>query len=410
MGLVYRGVEPDELVGYLRQIERAFGASQPEEQLELWAASIDPARTLAVFDGDAMVATAGLHSMAVTLPGGAEVPMGGLTAIGVRTTHRRRGILTEMMSKMFDDSIGRGEPLMGLLASEGSIYSRFGFGVGTLSAKYDLDSRTARLRDLPPTGGTIEEIPAAEAAPTIDEIHTRYRARQVGEVRPPNGFWANELADLESSRNGESAWYVVIHRSASGTPDGALLYRAAADPTTLMLPDSTARAYRLFGESVEIELALWNHLLSVDLFNQASAFPMPVDPAVRWALTDPRQLQTSILMDWLWLRVQDASAVFSARTYGTDDTFVFEVADTARPELAGRYRITGDNSGGSCEPTTAPADFTCEVSEFSMVVLGGHRMSTLAATGRLIEHQPGAAARADRFFGSEITPFCSIEF
>lgn len=410
MDLVYRAVERDELLAYMQRIERAFGATPPDEELELWAEIIDPSRTLAVFDGEAMVATAGLHTMAVTLPGGAELAMGGLTAVGVRTTHRRRGILTEMMTRMFDDSIERGEPLMGLLASQGSIYSRFGFGVSTLSARHHLDSRTARLGDLPSTGGRIEEIAASDAAEIVEAVFDRYRRRQVGEVRPAAGFFAKELADLESSRHGESGWYVAIHYSADGEPDGVALYRAATDPTNLVMPESTTRAYRLFGTSVAVELELWQHLLSIDLMTHVSAFPAPSEPALRWALDDPRQLQTSVLMDWLWLRVQDAPTVFGNRTYGADDAFVFEVADPSRPELAGRYRIAGDHTGGSCERSNSRADFSCDAGVFSMLVLGAHRVSTLVAAGRMAEHTDGAHARADRFFTSDATPFCSIEF
>ena len=63
------------------------------------------------------------------MPGGALLPAAAVSWVSVLPTHRRRGVLTQMMAAMHDDARERGEPAAILTASESSIYGRFGYGV-----------------------------------------------------------------------------------------------------------------------------------------------------------------------------------------------------------------------------------------------------------------------------------------
>ena len=85
-------------------------------------------RTAAVEGPDG--ALAAVHaSYAFTLPvPGATVPCSGLTWVGVLPQHRRRGLLSTMIATHFERSLGRGEPVSALFASEPAIYGRFGYG------------------------------------------------------------------------------------------------------------------------------------------------------------------------------------------------------------------------------------------------------------------------------------------
>ena len=85
-------------------------------------------RTQAAFADGRLVGTSGVLTLEVTVPGGRQVALGGVTSVGVLPTHRRLGVLRAMMRAMLEDCRQRGETLAGLDASEGSIYGRFGFG------------------------------------------------------------------------------------------------------------------------------------------------------------------------------------------------------------------------------------------------------------------------------------------
>lgn len=96
------------------------------------------------------------------MPGGASVPVGAVTAVGVAQTHRRRGILSSMMAEGLKQSAEAGEPLSILIPAEWPIYGRYGYGHATDEARYRFDSKHCALaRPLP---GTVEFVSGTEWA------------------------------------------------------------------------------------------------------------------------------------------------------------------------------------------------------------------------------------------------------
>ena len=103
-------------------MRRTFGAQSPRpEELELSRLVTEYDRTVAAFDGGQVVATGGLFSFEIAVPGGRSLGCAGVTRVTVLPTHRRRGLLTAMMRWMIDDAHRRGEPLAALFASEAPI-------------------------------------------------------------------------------------------------------------------------------------------------------------------------------------------------------------------------------------------------------------------------------------------------
>src|SRR5207244_5770224 len=112
---------------------------------------------------------AGIFSYEITVPGGA-LPCGGVTRVGVLSTHRRRGLLTAMMRRQLDDMHERGEPLAALYASEAPIYGRFGYRLATYQAAVEIErshagfakaltgSRQLRMVDGPTAGGAFTPV------------------------------------------------------------------------------------------------------------------------------------------------------------------------------------------------------------------------------------------------------------
>ena len=69
-----------------------------------------------------------------------------MTVVGVLPTHRRRGVLTEMMRAQLEDIRDRGEPIAALWASEEVIYRRFGYGIASFTGEIELRRGYAALR------------------------------------------------------------------------------------------------------------------------------------------------------------------------------------------------------------------------------------------------------------------------
>jgi predicted acetyltransferase len=136
----------------------------------------------------------------------------------------------------------------------------------------------------------------------------------------------------------------------------------------------------------------------------------PVDEPLRWRLPDARRLRVRELRDHLWVRVVDVAAALGARTYGTEDALVVELVDDFRPANSGRWRIEGATDGADCTPTDAEPDLTLGAPDLGAIYLGGVRVSTLAAAGRVREHTNGAVGRADAFFAEHPSPWCTTHF
>ncbi|PWK83654.1 sterol carrier protein [Lentzea atacamensis] len=67
----------------------------------------------------------------------------GITTVEVLPTHRRQGVLTEMMRFQLADLRERGEFLAVLLAAEWQIHGRFGYGPATFALDHDLVTEVA---------------------------------------------------------------------------------------------------------------------------------------------------------------------------------------------------------------------------------------------------------------------------
>src|SRR5688500_10425398 len=103
-------------------------------------------RSLGLWEGDRAVATSGIYSRTLTVPG-AAVPMAGITWVTVAPTQRRRGVLTAIMRRQLTElHEQQREPVAGLWAAEYPIYGRFGYAPATTRAKLSGETQRLRLR------------------------------------------------------------------------------------------------------------------------------------------------------------------------------------------------------------------------------------------------------------------------
>src|SRR5215210_4097016 len=129
MDSIVRRARPDEFEAFEAVDAAAFGYVPSPEMLAARRPLWDSARAFTAADGDQLVASSAIVPFQMTVPGGAVLPMAGVTSVGVRPTHRRRGLLTAMMRTLLDDARQHAEPIAGLYASESVIYGRFGYGL-----------------------------------------------------------------------------------------------------------------------------------------------------------------------------------------------------------------------------------------------------------------------------------------
>src|SRR5512134_1221682 len=103
MAVELRAIKSTEVDDLIVADNRGFGSqATPPEQPRDWAeGELD--RTRVAFEDGAMVGVSRAYSFELTMPGGALVPAAAVSWVSVLPTHRRRGILTAMISALHAD-------------------------------------------------------------------------------------------------------------------------------------------------------------------------------------------------------------------------------------------------------------------------------------------------------------------
>ncbi|CAA9258279.1 MAG: hypothetical protein AVDCRST_MAG50-2731 [uncultured Acidimicrobiales bacterium] len=411
MEVELRPITADEFPEYSRVLHTVFGDVATDDSIEHWRGLTELDRTIAVIEDGKIVATNGAFSFDLALPGATTVPCAGVTAVGVLPTHRRRGLLRRMMAHQLDDVAGRGEPVAVLTASESVIYPRFGYGQAAGFVSWSLATTGVTVAHPPSPGGRIRLLDRTEAGQVLPTIYDRCWRARPGQLSRNAAFWYKTLRDPEAERDGASAFFFAVHESAHGEPDGYAMFRRkglweAGLPAQQVLVDA-----ELIGVDEQVEATLWTFLLELDLVRTLKAYSRPADESFRWRLADPRRMQiTYAANDHLWVRIVDVAGALAARRYRTEDRLVLELADPFRPANEGRWAVEGGPDGAVVHRTQDPADFSLGAPELGAIYLGGVAPTVLARAGRVIEHRPGAVARADLFFGWAVAPWCANDF
>ncbi|MGW6644353.1 GNAT family N-acetyltransferase [Streptomyces iakyrus] len=386
---------------------RGFGGvPESAEERELWNSLTEADRSLAVWDGDECVGTAGAFSFRLTVPGGASVPAAGVTMVSVAATHRRRGVLTSMMRRQLDDVRASGEPLAVLTASEPAIYGRFGYGAATFQLSAEIDTTRVRLTSLP--AGT-DDVRVRYAVPSdvldvCEALYARLVPSRPGMLARQPGWERVEVLDPESDRGGASPLQCVL-AERDGETVGYARYRVkpdweAAGPNGSVIVENSAAL------DPAADAALWRFLFGIDLTSSLvlRGRGRPVDDAWQHWVSDIRRCRPRVL-DALYLRPVDVGAALEARTYQTPVDVVFEVEDAFCPWNSGRWRLSGDAKGASCERTADAADLVLSVRELGAAYLGGVPLASLGTAGRVREVRRGALAEASLGFGTDVAPW-----
>ncbi|MFG2605779.1 GNAT family N-acetyltransferase [Streptomyces sp. NPDC048514] len=403
-GTELKTLRPEEFDGWWDHLVRAFGGGPASaEERELDRSLTEFGRSLAVWDADTLVGTSGAFSFRMTVPGGAVLPTAGVTMVSVAATHRRRGVLTSMMRRLLDEARAKGEPLAALFASEPAIYGRFGYGTATFQLTAEIDTGRVTLA-LPP--GTdevrVRYAPPADVLKECEAVYAALVPRRPGMLARRPGWEQAGLLDPESGREGASALQcVVAERDGEVTGYARFRTKMGWGPGG---HDGTVTLEDLAGLDPATEAALWRFLFGIDLMTKLTLRGRPVDEPWQHLVSDIRRCGPR-LRDAGYLRLVDVGAALSARTYQTPVDTVFEVEDAFCPWNAGRWRLTGDARGASCERTSGAADLALSVRELGAAYLGGVTLLSLAAAGRVRELRPGALTEASVAFGSPVAPW-----
>lgn len=381
-------------------ISAYFGAERDPERAERFSRVLPLERMHAGWAEDAIVGGAGAFPFEFSIPGG-SVPCAGITVVGVLPTHRRRGVLRELMRTQLEDVHARGEPIAALWASEMTIYGRFGYGWASLAGEIDLPRERTAFAAPFERRGSFRIVDADEAFALFPPVWNRVWEQTPGLFKRSEHWWRDRaIFDRPERREGGSPKMRVV-LELDGSVEGYAMYHHhpgwEAGSTIARL-----RIVEALAATPEATRELWRYLLDIDWVARIEASLLPPDHSLFFLLADSRRGKYR-MGDGLWVRLVDVGASLSARAYGSDELVVLEVEDAFCPWNTARWRV----EGGTAEQTDELSDLRVPVDALGSVYLGGFTFSQLARGLRVEELRPGALERADRIFQTSTPhPWC----
>ena len=400
---------PDRWGEFMSVAELVFGETIGPEAVERFRRVSDLERFFtALDDRDRMVATSGVLTFQLTVPGG-ELPAGGVTLVTVLPSHRRQGMLRAMMRRMLDDVRQRGESVAILWASEGQIYQRFGYGLATYSVNLEADMRASAYARTWPREGRFRILTQEEAAGVIAPIYEIARTQRAGFLSRTAAWWVR-IAQDDDKKGGE-AKRIVVYETADGA-EAYAIYKVKSE-WNVRGSTSTLTVDEAFGSTPRGTREIWRYLLDVDLMVTLKTWHLPADHPLFLLAAQARRLGATI-GDGLWLRIVDVATALEGRTYGPgglgDGALTFELRDEFCPWNAGRWQLAVTAGLATVTRSDAEADLAMDANDLASLYLGGFSLATLADAGRIVELRSGALAVGDGLFTTALAPWCPQDF
>jgi predicted acetyltransferase len=271
MTIEIRGIDRSELRD-LRHLDAVlFAYAEEEEATDPLADLLEPERIVCAFDGGRMVGSSAALSLELTVPGGAQVRMAGITWVAVLMTHRRRGIMRQLMTEQLARMAGTGEPVAGLGASQSLLYGRFGFGPASRAAHVEMETLHSSFRHPLQDHGSVAHIELDEALEALPELHTRVRSRRNGMVSRTPAQHRRAYKDAAKEKDGAGPIRLVAHRDGGGEIDGIAAYRFRLSFDAGDVYDGDVNVVELLAASEEANAALWRFCLDHDLARRVTA-------------------------------------------------------------------------------------------------------------------------------------------
>lgn len=331
-------------------------------------------------------------------------PANFITDVTVRTTHRRRGLLSRLMRTDLGEAADRGLALASLTATEGSIYGRFGFGVSSLvrtvelhtGARFGLRPEASGLADLP-----VEIVDSATAAPLLERTFAAYHAERRGSHGRMHwyGDYLTGLWNHEEEKPDRRV-RVAVAFDAGGEPRGHVSYRFDGHGERLKVID-------LVAADPAAELSLWRFLASVDLVDVVEYGHFDAASPLPSALADPRLVVTTKVRDFTWTRVLDVPRALGARGFDADGEATFAVDDRLGFADGSWHVAVRDGVAETTRVEDAAVRITADA--LATLYAGLASARTLAGAGLITGDAAGVRALA-RLFAVDVPPACVTSF
>lgn len=378
-----RPVTEDEYPAFVTAFMEGFSYDLPSDEFAAaMQVLLPPERTLAAFDGDAIVGTFGGYDLQVTVPGGNSMAMEGTTEVTVFPTHRRMGLMRDMMRVHLENAARSGYPVAGLWASETDIYGRYGFGIAAQLCSLKISSPRIVFRDEVEID-RVRRISSEEAANVLPQAYEMKRSQTPGMLARTPEWWKHfVLPDHEWMRKGKTKRRYVVHDGSNGV-DGYASYRNKSGESDDGHDNGTVHVVELIAANPRAEASLWAYLTHIDGAPNVDSWNNPVNTTLPYMVREPRRVRISRVSDSLWIRILDVEAALTGRSYEEDGTVRVTLTDPFRSQTSGSFRIEVVDGVATVEQCDQ-GDLTMDIEILGAAFLGGADAMAYARAGRIV--------------------------
>ena len=273
----YRNPSEDELRATFDDSHVAFGNELRDDDYEIQKRELPADRVIAAFDDGHPVGMTASIAFEMTIPGGVE-PCAGITYVGVMPTHRRRGVLTQLMREQLDVSASAGSrlPPSGLRSPSSTAGSATGSACLQL---LQAEKAGFAFRDDPGPTGTVRLLTKEEARREFPPIFERARLQRQGMLSRSEARWDGRVEDPEHWRDGAGPKYYPLVE-IDGRGEAFAMYRLK-EKWEQGMPRGELVLVDAISTSTEGTRELWRYLFGVDLVVRVHAVELrPGDAAV----------------------------------------------------------------------------------------------------------------------------------
>ncbi len=388
-----------------------YGGAFGDGEDNLPARNNRPEWTLCAFDGPKLVTSYAAIPFTMRANGKA-MAMAGVTIVGTLPEYRRRGLLRRITEHSFEAMREAGQTVAALWASQAAIYQRYGYSLGSVQRRYELDTVDARLLQSPDPTYRVGREPAGEVFDTLKGLYRRFIADRSLYLHRSSVLWqANVLTAPEA----DGPVHIAVCRKDDGAAVGYVAYTLRTGRVGHPARDQELKVRDFVWLDIDACRALWEFLARHDLVGRILWENAPADDPAWELFEEPRMLNARD-GEGVYFRLVDAPGALAARGYEQSGSLRIGIGpDREAPWNAGTWQLDveagtgGDGSAAEVRATDAAPDVQFSLKALGSAFSGFRRVQQLAAWG-LATGTPAAIARADVLFATRHAPHSPDHF
>jgi predicted acetyltransferase len=402
MGFEYRLARPQDMAALMYAQQLGFGGSTAAAEVERQRAAtqIRPEWRLCAFEGGAPVAQVVVVPVVMRWSG-RDISAAGVTDVFTLPTHRRRGLMRELMTHAYAQMRDAGQGVAILEASMAAIYQRFGWAVAYTGLAHDFDPRHLRFVDEVAVPGRVRLVPREEARAAVEGAYARFAAPRTLTLRRGDFEWSHALRLANSAR---PPLLVAVYEEGDETLGYAVYGVGPLDGQKPGDPDQQITVFEWVWLTAAAHRGLVSYAAGHDLVGSVRLLSLPLDDPLIYQVEEPRALNTRA-SDGALVRIVDVEAALTARGYDGRGRLLIAVEDAYAPWNSGVWRLTVDG-GAEVQRVSAEPQLCMTPRVLALLASGYQPARVLARAGLLHCADPTALAVADALFGTSHVPVC----